>query len=245
MFAGGAISAVVLASHVRAELREGPHDGIRLMALVLGILFGVLVLRAISGKGVTRGLLSILRITLAGMGIFAIEAATMLAAWHFHEAHMTIVDEDSTRFREALAIAVSVSSRTVGEDTPSGVGVTISDRYSAKSSGATVKYPPHSLVVYAPKDGAEVDWSKQELRKYHYECPREWLATTKQDVKVVALVTTGKREIIGHYEPGSDLAYKTTWDVTFVDLAAERVVAVAHVTSLIRIRSLIHLRATV
>jgi hypothetical protein len=84
-------------------------------------------------------------------------------------------------------------------------------------------YPAHTLVVFTVVD-QNVFWDEQ-ASSYHYACPSEWLATKKDDVKLVVLVSRGATVEIGHYWPGGSSAYMTTWNPVFVDLASRSIVA--------------------
>lgn len=91
-------------------------------------------------------------------------------------------------------------------------------------------YPLHSLVVYKfGHDPPQVDWLDEDRRAYHYACPREWLARTKEDIKVVALVDWAKSDLIGQYSNAGGPAYTDTWNVVFVDVSENHVVATAHI----------------
>jgi len=163
---------------------------------------------------------------------------------------------DSPNVKEAIAAAIGVASRTTGDAAPpaavtvydgdnsffsevwvppphyewlAGVSVRARGDGTGSSYGPGVTYPLHSLVVYKPENDTAVDWSNEARRGYHYACPREWLARTKEDIRVVALLSWAKSEVVGHYVPGGNPAYTDTWDVVFVDLSEHRVVAVANI----------------
>lgn len=118
--------------------------------------------------------------------------------------------------------------------------------YSTQLSNRQLIYPLHSIVAYSfgrDRSGA-VDWAGEKkpgegipedasLRHfsgvYHYACPHEWLATTKEEVKLVVLVSEGSYKEIGHYERGAGPAYQSTWDVEFADVASQHIVSKAHI----------------
>lgn len=91
------------------------------------------------------------------------------------------------------------------------------------SGGPKKTYPKHSLVVC--KVTEKLDWADKAQRMYHYGCPNEWLATTKNQVKLVVLVKSEKRDVIGRYSVTGSTAYSKEWSVTCVDLELEHVIA--------------------
>jgi len=99
-------------------------------------------------------------------------------------------------------------------------------RHTHKKLDHPLAYPEHSLLVYAPDSSPESPpkWGSDE-RRYHYKCPRGWLATSTKEVRLVVLVTRGTEEVIGRYEPSGRTAYATTWNVVFIDLATHCIVA--------------------
>ena len=100
-------------------------------------------------------------------------------------------------------------------------------RYKTESLRGHLVYPPHSLVVYEHVDPNV--WWDEKGSSYHHACPTEWLSRKRNDVKLVALLSRGKTEEIGRYEPSGATAQATTWNVDFVDLATQSIVARAHI----------------
>lgn len=88
--------------------------------------------------------------------------------------------------------------------------------YGSESLGGALNYPSHSIVVYSFDSSGG---------SYHRACPREWLATTKEGVRLVILVSRGNLERIGRYEPTGVTAFETIWNVVFVDLSSQHIVA--------------------
>jgi hypothetical protein len=100
-----------------------------------------------------------------------------------------------------------------------------------ESLGHVLVYPLHSLVVYSPElgDGAAAGWTSEARRRYHYACPRDWLATAKENARLVVLVSLGDLREMGRYEPTGVTAFEATWNVVFVDVASKHIVAKAYI----------------
>jgi len=135
--------------------------------------------------------------------VFALICA--LAIGEQAEKHLSLADAKAEfpKFKEAISAAL-------GSD--------------AESLGAPLHYPRNSLVVYAVrgKGGALDD---QGYVRYYYGCPGEWLAVTKEGVRLVVLVSFDSFEVIGRYSSSGAPAYKGNWKVEFVDLYSRHIVA--------------------
>ena len=143
-----------------------------------------------------------------GIGAWVSEIRTARAA--------ALAREDSPKFKQAISTAIAIS---------------VAPREPVDLAHGPLTYPPHCMVVYhSGPPGSAVNWLDESARKYHYACPHEWLATTKEGVKLVALVSYNTVEAIGEYDcAGCGSAYRSIWDVVLVDLAAQRVIAVTHI----------------
>ena len=170
-----------------------------------------IVFRTIRGRGLIGGTAKMGRLLFRGLlVIFIAEAigfAIFLSINLLDKHEQAIASEFSLKFKDLVLVA---------------------SRYTAETSDKSLVYPAHSLVVYRPDASGER--ADEEQCSYHYGCPKKWLATTKEEVKLVVLVSRGNEEATGRYEPTGVTAFKQNWNVVFVDLATQRIVARALIT---------------
>lgn len=122
-----------------------------------------------------------------------------------HEARTTA---DSAEFSELISTALDYKS-------------------SVQGFGG---YPPHSLIVYV-NFGERVNWKDAAHNEYHYACPEFWLARTRDDARIVALVSWNHdAKPIGVYSTSHKVAYQSTWTVRIVDLELKGIIARATIT---------------
>ncbi len=100
--------------------------------------------------------------------------------------------------------------------------------YKTENLHGQLVYPFHSIVVYSLGSGS----GGRSVFDYHFACPFEWRATTKEEARLVVLVEDSHSStLIGHYwDSGGRAAYSSRWNVLFIDLALRQIVAVAGIT---------------
>ena len=175
----------------------------------------LIIARAIRGRGLpggggalARGGLAFSGMVLAGsLAIGLPVGCVFLIMNHFDEAETARVAAATARFKDAVTAATEYRTAT---------------KSTWRPRGGPLVYPLRSLIVYYDTGAAKLTWS------LHYACPREWLATTKEDVRVVALISWDSEQLLGQI--GNHSWHKYFWQVNFVDLTARTIVAREYIT---------------
>jgi hypothetical protein len=205
--------------------------------LCASVMLIIFIIRAISGIGfysliiMTReGMYWLMIIIICGAILFTPFLCIGLILHYMDENKAAKARMDALYFRETVQVAMDINKEGT---------------YSYVYRSDPIVYPLHSLVVFTPganiqgrNDGSRYvftinaniqDWNDKDLWEYQNACPRKWLATKKEEVKFVAIVTKVEMMEIGHYDSGGSTAYGTTWNVIFVDLVKKEIVSIAYI----------------